>query len=744
MAEKTTYTYFRPQEKKPLVPSSYKRWAAVLLFGIFLLSIVCSVAVWFLFRMYDTLPTLAQLSNIEPPLASKVYARDGSRIHEFSTERRFWMPLEKIPANLIHAAVSIEDRRFYKHWGIDIHRIAGALAANLLRGGIAQGGSTITQQLARNVYLTAQQSMVRKIREAMTAVQIEKYYTKDQIMELYLNQVYFGAGMFGVQAASLAYFSKPVTDLSLNECATMAGIIQLPEYYRPDKPANLKRTMARRNAVLHAMREMHYIDASAFKEASASEVPSNPMRRTPKIGPYFIEMVRQYLEQKYGEDRLYNGGLNIFTTLDPVAQDTIDRAVRDQMKQQQTNLQRLFLNRALRFCSERISYDNFMEHFDSLYQLHRKDFEGIPDSLKLRVCQGAVVALDVSTGAIRALTGGKDFEASKFNRATQAQRQIGSAIKPIVYTAAIENRYTPVSIILDQPITLMTPQGEWRPENYERDFSGSVTLRRALEKSINLPAIQVTIDVGPEKVVAYARKMGLNNKMDAVPSLAVGSCEVIPINIIRAYGVFPNHGLLIDPFFIDSIVDKTGLTIERATVRQAEALSPQTAYMMCNLLQGVVQRGTGASIPQLGFSRPSAGKTGTTNEYSDAWYIGFTPQLVCGVWVGTDERRSLGRGVTGAQAAIPIWVRAMKALHRSLPVEQFDRPSGIVNENICVSSYKLATHYCPKTITETFMANNLPDSCSIHGPRAGSNGSNPFGSSQRNINKKKSGRRLVY
>jgi penicillin-binding protein 1A len=672
---------------------------------------------WFLYRMYETLPTVNQLENIEPPLSSKVMGKDGTLIHEFSIEKRSWVSLSEIPRDLVNAVIAIEDRKFYTHWGVDMKRIIGAVFVNIGRRHYAQGASTLTQQLARNVYLSSKTSMIRKVREAMTAVQIEQYYTKQEILELYLNQVYLGAGVYGVEAASQSYFSKHVSQLSMNECAVLAGLIQLPERFRPDKPGNLKRTAVRRAAVLKAMLSMDFIDRKIADSVSAMEVPSRPQTDVSKRAPYFIEMVRKYCEQKYGDDLLYNGGLTIYTTLDPEAQDSTDAAVTVHLKNLQDKMNSYYLDKTRIHHRLKIPRDFFTAHFDSVYSANKKECEAFPDSLRLRIVQTALIAMDVKTGAILNLVGGRNFLESKFNRAVQSVRQPGSAFKPFVYTAAMEHGFTPASVVLDQPITIMTPQGEWRPEDFEGTFQGPVTIRHALAHSLNLVAIQVLMQITGDTVVSYARRMGLRQHLDPVPSLAIGSCEVMPMELLDAYAIFSNKGVRETPYFIERIVDKNGNVLEEHDQQPGtQVLSAQTSYLMCNLLQSVVQRGTGASIPGLGFNRPSAGKTGTSNDYSDAWFVGFTPQIACVVWVGMDERRSLGYGVTGALGAIPLYVKAMIALHKKVPVQNFEKPDSVVSEKVCSVSHKIATSSCPQSYDEVFLLGKLPETCDMHGP----------------------------
>lgn len=689
----------------------------IILFYTFLFLIVLGVSSggWFLFRLSQSLPTLSQMQNIEQKLVSKVLGKNGTLIHEFSVERRFWVSIDKIPVDLQNALISIEDRRFYKHWGIDIKRILGAVFVNIVRGGFAQGASTITQQLARNVYLTAESSLIRKLREALTAIQLESCYTKREILELYLNQVYLGAGVYGVEAASEYYFSKHVSQLNLNECTMLAGLIQTPERYRPDKKANIQRMTKRRNEVIHAMKVMKFIDRKTANELIEEPIVVNTRRAVSPVGSYFTEMIRKYVADKYGDDLLYNGGLTIYTTLDPVAQDSAERALQIQISSLQQRLNRMFIDSTDAHEVLNITRQHFIQNFDSIYNSHEEEFSKYPDSVKLRKAQMAVLALDVHSGAIRVMIGGRDFSESKFNRALYARRQPGSAFKPIVYTAAMENGFTPASMVLDQPITLMTPDGEWRPENHDKVFNGPISIRSAIAKSVNLVAIQVLNKVGIPVVIEYARRMGLQHTLNPVPALAIGACEATPIELTSAYAIFANGGVWEKPYSIEKIVDKTGRVLESHTPEEREILSPQTAFLMSSLLRSVVCCGTGASIPGLGFSRPAAGKTGTTNDYSDAWFIGYTPQVACGVWAGVDERRSLGRGVSGSNAAIPVWVKTMIPLHKGLPVNDFDRPAGIKAESICSESHLKAVSACHKTEIEYFFAETQLDSCDMHG-----------------------------
>ncbi len=706
-----------PPKKRPEPPQKKvvgKRFLTLFFIVVLILSCIAGMGLKFLHYIYMTLPKPEELSNIQPSLVTKVYASDSSLVHEFSVERRFWVSLNDIPKELQQAVVSIEDRRFYTHWGIDIKRIFGAVVVDVISGEYAQGASTLTQQLARNVYLTSKQTLIRKIREILTAIQLEAYYTKDEIMELYLNMVYLGAGVYGVEAASQRYFSKPVKELTLNECAVLAGCIQLPEYYRPDRKKNHKRTTIRRRSVLIGMRKMGFISKATAKQVAADSIPSNPQPAVSKKAPYFIEVVRRHMEKTYGEHKLYNGGLSIYTTLDVKAQDTTDWAVSYFLDSLQRRTNRLFLDSTLAYKDLKVSKIHYLNNFDSIYTANKEFYKELPDSLRLRIVQASVVALNAHTGAVRVLTGGRDFSESKFNRAMQARRQPGSAFKPFVYTVAIDSGFTPASIVMDQPITLETPEGLWRPENYEHEFYGPVTIRHSLKKSINLVAIQVLQDIGAYNVINLARKMGLKHRLNPVPALAIGACEATNMEMTSAYSVYPNYGFQATPYFIEAVFDKNGRCLEKHEPESKQVISPQTAFLMSSMLTTVVRAGTGAQVGARGFHRPTGGKTGTTNDYSDAWFIGFTPQIACGVWVGVDERRSMGYGVTGSKGSIPIWVATMKSLHRKLPLKNFEQPKNIAYANFCRTTNKLATRYCPDVYQEFIKADHQGDTCDVH------------------------------
>ncbi|RKY65482.1 MAG: hypothetical protein DRQ02_10200, partial [Candidatus Latescibacterota bacterium] len=487
-----------------------------------------------LIRFGRRLPSLQELENFRPKLITTVYSADGQVLKRFAEQRREYTPYERIPTQLIDAVVATEGRRFWQHWGLDLSGIFRAALSNLKAGRIVQGGSTITQQLARNLFLSQKVSLERKIKEQLTAIRIERAYSKQEILEMYLNQVYFGHGAWGAQAASRLYFSKDVENLSLNQCATLAGLLKAPTLYSPlDYPL---RAIKRRNHVLKRMAELEMISKEEAEEISDQDLELNPQLEEPGEAPYFVEYVRQQLEKKYGSQLLYEEGVSVYTTLNLKLQKIAEKVLLEQLARRQ-----------------KIAEEQFALQ-DSLPV----------DSLRTRVVQGALVAIDPHNGHILAMVGGRDFKESKFNRATQALRQPGSAFKPFVYTAAVDNGYRPTDLILDTPISLPMPDGTlWQPENYDRIFKGPVTLRQALAESRNVATIQLLMKLTPKVVRHYAQMMGISSPLSPVYSLAIGSSDVRLIELVSAYGVFPNRGIRVEPIAVLSIIDRNGNIIEQ-------------------------------------------------------------------------------------------------------------------------------------------------------------------------------------
>ncbi|ERP31763.1 penicillin-binding protein 1A [Chitinivibrio alkaliphilus] len=686
--------------------------AAAILFFL----VLGGASAWFFYTsVAETLPEPEQLSNISPSLVTSVYDSEGEVVHEFSIERRFWMPLDSFPEHLVQAVIAIEDARFYEHWGIDIRRIVGAAMANVVQRGYSQGASTLTQQLARNAFLTHDKRIMRKIREILTAIDLERYYIKDEILELYLNMVYMGAGVYGMEAASQQYFSKSVYDLSLHESALLAAAVQRPEAFRPDRDANHTRGFNRRNTVLAAMARNGFISEEDFHHYREQPIEATPAQRTSAQAPYFVEEVRRQVLRMFGEDRLYHQGLSIYTTLDTEAQAVAEEAVTAHLDTLQRIPNRLFIteNRAWEMIG--VSRDSLFDNFSQLYDEHRDTFEALHDSLKLRQLQTSVVTLDNSSGAVRVLIGGRDFSESRYNRAMQGGRQPGSAFKPFVYTAALKQGYTPATQIIDKPVTIETSEGEWRPVNFDRRFHGEVSLEYAVRRSLNLVVIEVLLDIGATDVISLARRMGISGHLPAVPALAIGAGNVSNLELTRAYSVFPNQGTLRQTYLIDSIVDNHGRVIFRNDLEEQEVLSPDVATVMTKMLEKVVSEGTAGAVRREGFRHPTAGKTGTSNNYSDAWFVGYTPRYTTGVWVGADQRRTMGRGITGSRGAIPIWTPLMQSLHDEASREEFPLTDEVVEHRVCEDTGELATSHCPRRYTTHFLRSNVPDRCTEHG-----------------------------
>jgi penicillin-binding protein 1A len=632
------------------------------------------------------------LTAIQPPIKTLVYDARGRVLHEFYKENRSPVPLARIPRHLVNATIATEDRSFYQHWGIDIWGIARAAVTDLMHMKIKEGGSTITQLLARNVFLTHERTWSRKLKEVVLAIEIERNYTKDQILEMYFNQIYFGEGAYGVEAAAKTFFNKPLSALTLSECALLAGIQANPSLYSPRRRPSAAR--ARRDKVLRNMLATRAITQVEFNNANAQPLGVTPARYTNDRAPYFIEMVRLHLDEKYGSAAVYEGGLKVYTTLDMDLQAIADRSLEKHLASLEAQLK------------PRVTRAKYTPpESDSARAVQKTPY-----------LQGALVALDPRTGYVRALIGGRDWNHSNFNRATQARRQPGSAFKPFVYVAAIDNGFRPTDIIVDEPVSFPGGSGElYQPANYDRTFRGAVTLRYALQQSINIPAIKLLRKVGTSLVGSYARRMGIRSPIGQNLSLALGSSEVTLLELTTAYGVFANHGIRNDPLFVLKVEDKNGTVLEKSSPRPVEVLSEETASVMTSMLQSVMDHGTGYPSRALGFLNPAAGKTGTMDEYSDAWFVGYTPGLACGVWVGYDQKRRIGPGMTGSRAALPAWTDFMIGATRGRPVEDFSHPVGTTNREVCAETGMLATRNCPHVTSEMFHEGAEPtEVCSTH------------------------------
>ena len=571
------------------------------------------------------------VEDITPSASSQIYDINGREIANIhATENRVPVKLNKVPKNLQDAFIAVEDVRFYDHIGIDPRGILRALWANIRGGDIAEGGSTITQQLAKNAYLTQERTLKRKLQEVFLALQIEKQYTKQEILEMYLNQIYFGQGAYGVQAAARTYFGKNVEELDLNECAMLAGIPKSPNYYSPFNNINIAQN--RKCTVIDQMVKYHYIDTETGNKIKKLKL--NLIKHSDEdlgTASYFIDYVTQTLIEKYGADAVYKSGLKIYTSLDLNMQKNAEAAIKK-----------------------------------------LPDYE--TDSNGIKQPQAALVAIDPHNGHIRAMVGGRGTD--QFNRATMAERQPGSAFKPFVFVAALENNFTANTIIEDSPITI----GDWSPLNYNHKFNGKVSLRTVAEQSLNVPTVRIAKTVGVDKIIYYAQEMGIStfvlngdiNDQNLAITLGGLTRGVTPLELTSAYGTFANKGVHVEPIAILKVVDRNGKVLEENEPHQKKVINEATAAEITDLLQGVIIRGTGTGAD---FGRPAAGKTGTADDYLNAWFVGYTPQLVAGVWIGCDDNSDLD-GMTGGNLPATIWRLFMSKALEGQPVKNFEGSFG--------------------------------------------------------------------
>jgi penicillin-binding protein 1A len=640
------------------------------------------------------LPSPERLLTIRPPTKTLIFSASGDTLHEFFVQNRVAIRLEDAPEGLVKAIIATEDRRFYQHYGIDLGGMIRSVWVNLRTGRPAQGGSTITQQLARSLFLTPTKHWERKVREILLALQIEKTYTKDEILEMYLNAIYFGPA-YGFEAASYAFFGKSVRGLRPAEYTMLVGVLNNPGIYSPLR--HLDRAYKRRAIVLRRMADAGLLTEEQASAIGQEQVEIRPGGRRRVTAPYFIEMVRHYLEEHYGVEQLYEEGLRVYTTLDVRMQDAAEEALEDQLTRIETQQH---------YAQTRRSYDE---------QVGDADEKAPPEYL-----QGALMSMDARTGAILALIGGRDFEASKFNRAIQAQRQPGSLFKPYVYTAALQQGWTPADILLDAPVEVDTGGDElWRPVNYDETFRGPITLRAAIAGSVNVPAVRVMLDIKPRPVIDVAQSMGIESHIPNVYSIALGSGEANLQELVTSYCTFANHGIRTKPFFFTKITNARGQVLEETQPYNEEVLDERVNYVMVDLMRTAIREGTGAPARAYGWTRDSAGKTGTTDLNTDAWFIGFTPDVVCGVWTGFDKKISMGHKKTGAAMALPIWATTMVSALEGTPESHFDRPEGVVDRFVCRASGKLASPACADVYREIFIAGMEPEVCPIHQPNAG-------------------------
>ena len=617
---------------------------SIVVMMIFITALTVFGVVSYFYFTHD-LPSIETLKNYSPPTVTKIFSEEGEVIGKFFYEKREVVSLDRIPNHLIQAFIAGEDARFFQHKGLDYLAILRALFKNIFSGEIVQGGSTITQQVVKSLLLSPEKSFARKIREAILAYKIERYLTKEEILFLYLNQIYLGHGAYGIAAAAENYFGKTIEELTIAESALLAGLPQAPSKNSPyHHPQQAKK---RQVYILNRMVEEGFISSNeAIKAAQAPYITRNKEKPSIEKALHFVEYIRRYVEEKYGKDALYKNGLQVFTTIDLHFQRTAQEAMEAGLKE----------------IEKREKYPSANMPFTP---------------------EGALVCFDLETGYVKAVVGGRDFKKSQFNRATQARRQTGSAFKPIVYASALDKGFTPASIIVDSPIVFEWGDKKWKPKNFEGKFSGPTTLRNALTHSVNIVTVKIAQEVGIDYIRDYAQKLGISSPLHNDLSMALGSSSISLYELTKAYAVFANQGNLFKPIFIKKILDREGNLLEEnlplfyseGSSEEEQILTSQTAFLMTYLLQGVVQHGTGWRARSLG--RPVAAKTGTTDRFMDAWFIGYTPELITGVWVGFDEERSLGENETGARAASPIWVTFMSKILKDKPMKDFPIPEGV-------------------------------------------------------------------
>ncbi len=657
--------------------------------------VIIGIILQYLYICWQDLPTIEEIVNYKPNTVSVIYDRNDNEIGYIYKEKRFPISIDSIPPLLKNSLIAVEDRDFYRHWGINIKGIFRALFKNIIKMKVKEGGSTITQQLARSIFLTYKRTFTRKIKEAFLAIKIEKAFTKDEILEMYFNQIYYGSGAYGIKAAAYEYFGKPLDSLNISEIAMLTGLPKGPSYYNPF--LNKERAIKRRNVVLSIMRKRGVITEEQYVEALKDTLPlrDRTKDKSKSIAPYFMDIVRKEFYDAV-KDMPFTG-FKVYTTIDT----TIQRVARESIR------------RHLRIYEKRY-------HYKVQYDSTRFDKDG---NVKLEYLQGALMMMDVYTGDVIALVGGRDYYESPYNRATQAYRQPGSAFKPFVYTVAIKSGKTEGDIIQDSPMVLEAGGKIYRPENYDGTFMGPITLKKALALSRNIPALRTIQEIGPRKVKQFVtEELDFNPKyIDPVLSLALGSCLVRVEDMVSAYTMFANGGKKVYPRFIRRIETLDGQLVKEFPVKSKRVLDNKTAFIMNDLLQTVVNSGTGRLARIFGYRCPAGGKTGTTNDYSDAWFVGFDPLVTCGVWVGFDDvSHKIGNKATGAGIALPIWTDVMKAHAKKYGCGAFPIPSGLVKLKICGKSGEIAGPYCPVIEEDYFIRGTEPlKKCHIHKGESG-------------------------
>ena len=688
-------------------------------------TVLAGLVIIFAYILYLSidLPSVDQLENYDPDLVTRIYSADGILLNELFFEKRVFVELSQIPQHMLDAVVAKEDQRFYDHWGISLRDVLRAVVINTVTMSYRSGFSSLTQQLARNLYdnIGFKKTIIRKIKEVITAIQIERTYTKDEILEMYLNSVHFGHGTYGVQAAAKRFYGKQAYELTLDESALLVGLLPAPARYSPVRFP--ERALTKRNVVLRVMRDQKFISKAEYTEARARLLDSVQQEQPKGTAPYFTEYVRRFLEKEDDElgVNIYRDGLKIYTTLDSrlqkIAEDAVVKSI---LTNQQKMNQRIF-NDEEEF--SKLAYLGIYPE-DTVKLMMAGEMEMYEDLRDKLLVQSSFVALDTRTGSILAMVGGRPDYPDQFNRATQSLRQPGSVFKPFVYTTAVDNGVPVTRQLLNQPVVLnvRNADGEWvkwMPKNYDGSTGGLTTIREGLRRSMNLISVRMVQEVVPALAVKQtARRMGVSTDIRAVDAIALGTSEVHLIEMVAAYGTLANKGVYCKPFGITRIEDRYGNVLKDYFPQKEEVLSAETSYMMTSLLQTVLDRGTGGSARwKYHFYHPAAGKTGTTQGWTDAWFVGYSPYIAAGAWFGVDDPQvSLGKGSDGSKAALPAWARFMRDSHDSLSYsrKEFDQPERIEKVKICQVTKDLPVKLCPLE-TEIFVRRTEPTKqCTVH------------------------------
>ena len=701
-----------------------KRYLGSLVFVFLLcLSIALGSTAGVLFVYNSDLPQVSSLEDYRPSLITEVFGDDGQVIGSFALERRIVVTWDQIPQVVKDAIISVEDQNFYEHWGIDFYGIARAGLKNLMAGRVVEGGSTLTQQLSKNLFLTPERSFRRKIQEAMLSIQIERYYTKPQIFTLYCNLHFMGHGQYGFAAAAEYYFNKDLKDLNIEEAALLAALPRSPINYSPI--THPERALMRRNYAIDRMVAEKKITVAEGEEAKSHPIQLAPKKRPDELAPYFVEELRRYLEKTYGTFAVHEGGLKVYSTLNVNMQKAANAAVRQALREYDKRhgwhgAERNLLNEGVtdlyaaelpdwklpirtndivpgvildltstgatvkianyqaQLTPEDIAWTRAKSASDilnrgdvalfmirSMSSADRKVEVTLEQKPKV---QGGLVAIEPKTGEIKAMIGGYDFDESKFNRATQALRQTGSSFKPFVYAAAVDNGLRPDDLIVDAPVSF----GNYSPGNYDGKYAGTIPIRRAFAQSRNIPAVKTLAKLGVLNLIPYVRRFGITSKIEPVLPIALGAADVTLVEMVSAYSTFPNDGVRVEPQLIRRVTDYDGNVLEENLPKLHDVIPAQTARIMVDLMQEPVRGVGGTATKAQELKRPVAGKTGTTNDFTDAWFIGYTPSLVAGVWIGFDEKVTLGDKETGGKAALPAWLELMQQVYKDKPIEQFE------------------------------------------------------------------------